>query len=176
MLGIMLSLLGVAIIVSHGSLATLAHLSVGAGDAWILVGIAIYALYPPLLRRRPVVHPLSLLVAVMGIGSLMMLPFCLREIAAGAPIRGGLASYAAMAYTAVLPSFIASLFLNRAVGIDRRGTGRAILASDTRSGHGSGRALLRRALSPLSCAGRCGGCRWHFPRLTASWNGTTGPP
>jgi drug/metabolite transporter (DMT)-like permease len=123
MLGMMLSLLGVAIVVSQGSLATLAHLSVGAGDAWILIGIVIYALYPPLLRRRPAVHPLSLLVAVMGIGSLMMLPFYLWEIAAGTTIRGGLASYAAMAYTAVLPSFIAYLFLNRAVELI--GAGRA---------------------------------------------------
>jgi len=123
MLGMMLSLIGVAITVSHGSLATLAHLSVGAGDAWILIGIGIYALYPPLLRGRPVVHPLSLLVAVMGIGSLMMLPFYLWEIATGPTIRGGVASYAAMAYTAVLPSFIASLFLNRAVELI--GAGRA---------------------------------------------------
>jgi drug/metabolite transporter (DMT)-like permease len=123
MLGMMLSLLGVAIVVSRGSLATLAHLSVSVGDAWILVGIVIYALYPPLLHRRPAVHPLSFLVAVMGIGSLMMLPFYLWEIAAGATIRGGLASYAAMAYTAVLPSFIAYLFLNRAVELI--GAGRA---------------------------------------------------
>jgi drug/metabolite transporter (DMT)-like permease len=122
-LGMMLSLLGVAIIVGHGSLATLAQLSMGAGNAWILAGIVIYALYPPLLRCRPAVHPLSLLFAVMGIGSLMMLPFYLWEIAAGAPIRGGLASYAAIAYTAVLPSFIASLFLNRAVELI--GAGRA---------------------------------------------------
>jgi drug/metabolite transporter (DMT)-like permease len=123
MLGMTLSLLGVAIVVSQGSLTTLTHLSVGAGDAWILAGIVIYALYPPLLRRRPDVHPLSLLVAVMGIGSLMMLPFYLWEIADGATIRGGLASYAAVAYTAVLPSFIAYLFLNRAVELI--GAGRA---------------------------------------------------
>jgi drug/metabolite transporter (DMT)-like permease len=124
MLGMTLSLFGVVIIISHGALPTLAHLSVGAGDAWILVGIAIYALYPPLLRRRPRVHPLSLLVAVMGIGSLMMLPFYLWEIASGATISGGLDSYAAMAYTAVLPSFIATLFFNRAVeliGAERAG-------------------------------------------------------
>jgi drug/metabolite transporter (DMT)-like permease len=122
-LGVMLSLLGVAIIVSHGSLATLSQFSVSAGDAWILGGVVIYAVYPPLLRRRPVVHPLSFLVAVMGIGSLMILPFYLWEIAAGATIRGGLASYAAMAYTAVLPSFIAFLFFNRAVELI--GAGRA---------------------------------------------------
>src|SRR5262249_31518300 len=122
-LGVTLSLLGVAIIVSRGSLATLAHLSVGAGDAWILVGIVTYALYPPLFRRRPAVHPLSFFVPGMGIGSLMMLPFYLWEISVGATIRGGAASYAAMAYTAVLPSFIASLFLNRAVELI--GAGRA---------------------------------------------------
>ena len=45
------------------------------------------------------------------------------QIAAGTTIRGGLASYAAMAYTAVLPSFIAYLFLNRAVELI--GAGRA---------------------------------------------------
>src|SRR5215469_192424 len=119
----MLSLLGVALIVTQGSFTTLPPSSVGAGDAWILGGIVIYALYPPLLRRRPVVHPLSLLVAVMGIGSLMMLPFYVWEIAAGATIRGGLASLAAMAYTAVLPSFIAFLFFNR--GVELIGAGRA---------------------------------------------------
>ena len=81
------------------------------------------ALYPPLLRRRPIVHPFSLLVSVMGIGSLMMLPFYLWEIAAGATIRGDLASFAALAYTALLPSFIAFLFLNRAVELI--GPGRA---------------------------------------------------
>jgi len=87
MVGVMLSLLGVAIIVSHGLLATLA------------------------------------LVAVMGIGSLMMLPFYFWELAAGATIQGGFASYAAMAYTAVLPSLIAFLFFNR--GVELIGAGRA---------------------------------------------------
>ena len=61
-LGLVLSLLGVAIIVSRGSLTTLAHLSVNVGDAWMLGGIVIYAPYPPLLRRRPVGRAAELLL------------------------------------------------------------------------------------------------------------------
>lgn len=113
--GVLVSLSGVAVISSHGSLTALLHLTLNAGDIWILCAVVIYALYTPLLRRRPPVHPLSFLVAAMGIGSMMMLPFYLGEAATGAAIVGGWPSYAALAYTAVLPSFVAYLFFNRAV-------------------------------------------------------------
>jgi drug/metabolite transporter (DMT)-like permease len=114
-LGVVVSIAGVAAIAGRGSLDALLHLSINVGDVWILVAVLIYAVFPPLLRMRPAVHPLSFLVASMGVGSLMMLPFYLGEIASGATIRGGWPSYAAMAYTAVLPSFVAYLFFNRAV-------------------------------------------------------------
>ncbi len=122
-LGVLLSLLGVAAIVSQLSLAALSHISLNIGDLWILGAVVVYALYTPLLRRRPAVHPLSLLVTMMGIGSCMILPFYLAEAARGATIQGGLPSYAAIAYTAVLPSFVAYLFFNR--GVELIGPGRA---------------------------------------------------
>jgi drug/metabolite transporter (DMT)-like permease len=122
-LGVALSLLGVLAIVSQLSLAVLSHVSLNIGDIWILGAVVVYALYMPLLRRRPAVHPLSLLVTMMGIGSCMILPFCLAEIARGATIQGGLPSYAAIAYTAVLPSFVAYLFFNR--GVELIGPARA---------------------------------------------------
>jgi drug/metabolite transporter (DMT)-like permease len=53
----------------------------------------------------------------------MILPFYLWEIGSGASVRGGLPSYAAIAYAAVLPSFIAYLFFNR--GVELIGPGRA---------------------------------------------------
>jgi drug/metabolite transporter (DMT)-like permease len=114
-IGVFVSLLGIAVIASAGSLDKLLHLSVNPGDVWILVAVVIYAVYSPLLRRRPAVHPLSFLVAAMGIGSLMMLPFYILETMNGATITGGWTSYAAMAYTMVLPSFVAYFFFNRAV-------------------------------------------------------------
>jgi drug/metabolite transporter (DMT)-like permease len=122
-LGVALSLLGVLAIISQLSLAVLSHVSLNIGDIWILGAVVVYALYMPLLRRRPAVHPLSLLVTMMGIGSCMILPFCLAEIARGATIQGGLPSYAAIAYTAVLPSFVAYLFFNR--GVELIGPARA---------------------------------------------------
>jgi drug/metabolite transporter (DMT)-like permease len=122
-LGVLLSLLGVTAIVSKLSLTALAQTSLDIGDIWILGAVVVYALYLPLLRRRPAVHPLSLLVTMMGIGSFMILPFYLLEHAGGARIEGGLPSYAAIAYTAILPSFIAYMLFNR--GVELIGPGRA---------------------------------------------------
>jgi len=122
-LGVLLSLFGVTAIISKLSLTALVQTSLDIGDIWILGAVVVYALYTPLLRRRPAVHPLSLLVTMMGIGSLMILPFYLAEHASGARIEGGLPSYAAIAYTAVLPSFIAYLFFNR--GVELIGPARA---------------------------------------------------
>ncbi len=122
-IGVVVSLGGVAAIASGGSLDTLLHLSVNRGDAWILAAVMLNAMYSPLLRRRPAVHPLSFLVTAMGIGSLMMLPFYLWEAGQGAVVQGGWTSYAAIAYTAVLPSFVAYLFFNR--GVELIGAARA---------------------------------------------------
>jgi drug/metabolite transporter (DMT)-like permease len=121
--GVLLSLIGVATIAAHGSFEILLHLSINRGDVWILVAMVIYGVYAAMFRRRPVAHPLSFLVAMMGIGSMMILPFYVWETAEGGRIEGGLPSWLAMAYIAVFPSFIAYLFFNR--GIELIGAARA---------------------------------------------------
>ncbi|MDR3535766.1 MAG: DMT family transporter [Acetobacteraceae bacterium] len=113
--GVAISLAGVATIAAHGSLQALASLQLNRGDLWIVAAMAVYGIYAVTLRRRPAVHPLSFLVAAMGLGSCMILPFMLWEAAQGATIQGGLPSWLAIAYTAVFPSFIAYLFFNRGV-------------------------------------------------------------
>jgi drug/metabolite transporter (DMT)-like permease len=113
--GVFLSLVGVAAIAAHGSFRALAALQLNRGDVWIIVAMVIYAPYAVLLRRRPPVHPLSFLVTAMGIGSCMILPFMLWEIAQGGRIEGGLPSWVGIAYTAIFPSFVAYLFFNRGV-------------------------------------------------------------
>lgn len=113
--GVAASLAGVVTIAAGGSPGALARLSFNIGDIWVLAGIVVYALYVVLLRRRPRVHPMSLLVALMAIGSVLLLPFSIWEAHGGAVIRGGWPSWAAIAYTAVLPSLVAYLFFNRAV-------------------------------------------------------------
>ncbi len=121
--GVIVSLAGVATIAAHGSLEVLLHLSLNRGDVWILLAMVIYGIYAAMFRRRPPAHALSFLVATMGIGSLMILPFYLWEFADGARIQGGLSSWLALAYIAVFPSFIAYLFFNR--GIELVGAARA---------------------------------------------------
>ena len=121
--GVLLSLIGVATIAAHGSLETLLHLTLNPGDVWILVAMVIYGIYAAMFRVRPAAHPMSFLVATMGIGSLMILPFYLWEIAQGGRIEGGPPAWLAMAYIAVFPSFIAYLFFNR--GIELIGAARA---------------------------------------------------
>ena len=119
----LVSLLGVAVIAAHGSLETLLHLSLNRGDVWILAAMVIYGVYAAMFRGRPAAHPLSFLVATMGIGSMMILPFYLWEIAQGGRIQGGPPAWLAMVYIAVFPSFIAYLFFNR--GIELIGATRA---------------------------------------------------
>jgi drug/metabolite transporter (DMT)-like permease len=121
--GILLSLAGVTVIAARGSLEVLTHLRLNPGDVWVLAALAIYAVYCVMLRRRPAVHSLSFLVAAMGIGSCMILPFMLWETASGASIHGGLPIWLGIAYIAVLPSFVAYLFFNR--GIELIGAGPA---------------------------------------------------
>jgi len=113
--GVVLSLIGVAVIAAHGSLETLLHLSLNRGDIWILAALLIYGIYAAMFRVRPATHPMSFLVATMGLGSMMILPFYLWEFAQGARIEGSLPAWLTLAYIAVLPSFVAYLFFNRAI-------------------------------------------------------------
>jgi drug/metabolite transporter (DMT)-like permease len=111
--GVLVSLAGVAVIAAHGSLQMLGGLRLNPGDLWVLGALAIYGVYCVMVRKRPAVHPLSFLVAAMAIGSCLMLPFMLWEVASGARIQGGLPSYLAIAYTAAVPSCVAYLLFNR---------------------------------------------------------------
>ncbi len=120
---IILSLIGVGVIATHGSVQALLTLRLNRGDAWILGASVIYGIYCALLRRRPDVHPLSFLIVIMGLGSCMMLPFYVMEARGGAIIQGGWPSYLAVAYTAVFPSFISYLLFNR--GVELIGSARA---------------------------------------------------
>jgi drug/metabolite transporter (DMT)-like permease len=131
--GVAVSLLGVATIAGHGSLEALLALSLNRGDVWIMAAMVIYGIYAAMFRRRPHTHPLSFLVATMGIGSLMILPLYLWETLHGGRIQGSAPVWSApvwsapvwlaMAYIAIFPSFIAYLFFNR--GIELIGAARA---------------------------------------------------
>ncbi|WP_051516660.1 DMT family transporter [Herbaspirillum sp. RV1423] len=125
LLGVIVSLYGVAAIISHGSLVGLSGFRLNRGDAWMLVAMVMWSVYLLLLPRRPRVLPtfcflwvtgvlglsgLTLLMLVNGGGQAFVIPLN-RSTAAG------------VSYLAVFPSILATLACN--YGIDRIGSVRA---------------------------------------------------
>jgi drug/metabolite transporter (DMT)-like permease len=112
--GLLVSLVGVWLVVSQGHLVGL-DLHVNAGDAWILAAVAAYAVYTVVLRDRPAVRPLTLLVTTFGLGALMVAPFAALELAGGRSVPATPGALAAVAYVGVIPSIVSFFCFNRGV-------------------------------------------------------------
>lgn len=123
MLGLALSLGGIVAIVARGDLSTLAALDLNRGDLLIFLAIVSYAFYTALLRRKPPVHPYSLVAVTFGCGALMLLPLHAVEWSMGSVPRFDGVTLAAMGYVALFPSVLAYLCYNR--GVELIGANRA---------------------------------------------------
>jgi drug/metabolite transporter (DMT)-like permease len=121
--GIGVSLTGVIVIICHGSLAALIGINFNQGDLWFIVALLIYGYYTAMLRKRPPMHPLSFLAAIMGIGALLLLPDVAVEIATGHTMVFDRESLLTCIYVCIFPSLLGYLFLNR--GIELIGANRA---------------------------------------------------
>lgn len=74
-LGLGIFLVGAAVLILQGDPATLAEPRFNAGDLWMLLAVALWAVYSVLLRRRPAeVPPLALHAMSVAAGTLWMLP------------------------------------------------------------------------------------------------------
>ena len=77
-LGILVSTLGAITIVSRGSLDTLLHLTVSAGDLWILTAAVSWAVYSVMIIRRPKAMSLiGFFASTAIIGTLIQVPLFL---------------------------------------------------------------------------------------------------
>jgi drug/metabolite transporter (DMT)-like permease len=121
--GICVSLTGVLVIISHGSLAVLTGIGFNRGDIWFLIALLIYAYYTAVLRRRPAMHPLSFLAVGMGWGAVLLIPALAVEIASGRTMVFDAESVLSFAFICIFPSLLGYLFLNR--GIELIGANRA---------------------------------------------------
>ncbi len=115
-LGVAASMLGAAIVIARGDLAALAGLRLAAGDLWLLLAVALWALYSVLLQRRPAdLPPLALLAATIVIGLALLTPLYALELAAGRHLTLGLESVLSIGYVSLFASVIAYIFWNRGV-------------------------------------------------------------
>ncbi len=121
--GVLVSLCGVAVIVTRGDVAALGHIRFNVGDVCILAAMVVYALYSAMLRLKPAMHWLSFLTVTVGLGALFLLPALSVEIALGGRISFDGATLAAAAYVAIFPSTLAYLFFIR--GVELIGANRA---------------------------------------------------
>lgn len=121
--GIVLSLAGVAVIVSRGEPLALLRVPLNMGDVWVFAAVVSYALYSALLRRRPAVHPSSFLATTFALGAAMLLPFHLGEHLSGRALRLEAPTLLAIGYVAVFPSVLAYFCYNR--GVELIGANRA---------------------------------------------------
>jgi drug/metabolite transporter (DMT)-like permease len=122
-IGIGLSLTGVVVIICHGSLTILLSIAFNRGDVWFIVALLIYAFYTAMLRKRPVMHPLSFLAVGMGGGALFLVPAIVLELAGGRTVTFDAESVLSFVYICIFPSLLGYLFLNR--GVELIGANRA---------------------------------------------------
>jgi drug/metabolite transporter (DMT)-like permease len=106
-LGIVISLLGVAALVTRGDPALLLRLRFNTGDLWSLACVPVWALYSVLLRRSPPeLGPMALLTVLVLIGVAILLPFALWAHALAPQMQLSLETLGGLLYLALFASLL----------------------------------------------------------------------
>ncbi|MGA4322604.1 DMT family transporter [Ectopseudomonas hydrolytica] len=119
--GMLVAVVGLAVLISQGQWSRLASLSFNQGDLIMLLAVVDWALYSLLLRRwaaylQPI-PPLALLGVFILLGVPLILPFYLYELAQGVQLTLNVANLSAIAYTAVFASLLAYLAWNHGIRV-----------------------------------------------------------
>jgi drug/metabolite transporter (DMT)-like permease len=121
--GVLVTMLGVAIIASGGDPSRLAPLALNLGDVLMIVACVLYASYTLGLSRRPLVSPLSLFTGMAGAAFATSVPLALAEAALGQFQWPTLTGWLVLGLVTVFPSFLAQIFFIQGVALI--GPGRA---------------------------------------------------
>ncbi|HZY68193.1 MAG TPA: DMT family transporter [Devosia sp.] len=130
LVGVVITIAGVALTASHGELTRILALDINFGDLLVLIASFAYAVYSITLRWRPQTDWRSFLLATFVGATLASLVFAatagggLGQVAAAVPNITPLGWFIA-AYTMVLPSIISQMFYVR--GVELIGANRASL-------------------------------------------------
>jgi drug/metabolite transporter (DMT)-like permease len=116
-LGVAITIAGVLLVVSRGSLAALAALDINHGDFLMLVASLLYAAYALGLRNRPPVSPVSVLTVFSAAAAISSLPLALVEAVLGLTTWPGATGWGVVAYVTVFPSVLSQLFFIKGVGL-----------------------------------------------------------
>jgi drug/metabolite transporter (DMT)-like permease len=124
-LGVIFSLLGVAIIVTKADLDILINLSFNKGDLWMVVAMFSWAIYSALLRKKKFdLSQASLLQVIISAGLIVLLPAYLIERALGFELNVNLPFILTLSYVVLFPglaSFICWIKGITIIGPNRSG-------------------------------------------------------
>jgi len=123
MLGIIVTLLGVALTASHGHLERILEMALNFGDILMIIACAFYAGYTVALKARPAMPGLVFFAGLALVAALVSVPFLIGEIMLGKAHIPTLKGFLILTYVAIGPSFLAQIFFMRAVELI--GPGRA---------------------------------------------------
>lgn len=114
--GVLVSFTGVMIILSRGSLATLAQFRLNIGDGWVVLSMALWSAYSIMLRHRPGgIDTIAFLFVIAVVGDLCVLPLYIGETMLGHPMHWTPVHVLAIAAIALFSSVLAYIFWNRGV-------------------------------------------------------------
>jgi drug/metabolite transporter (DMT)-like permease len=121
--GAVVTMTGVALVATGGSLQRLAGLAIGQGDLLMVLACVLYAGYTVALRRRPAISTFAMFAVLAAAALVTSLPLLAVEIAAGALQAPTAKGWLVVAFVAVFPSIVAQVCFMR--GVELIGPGRA---------------------------------------------------
>jgi drug/metabolite transporter (DMT)-like permease len=117
-LAMLVSILGLSVIVTHGDLHGILHLRLNPGDLAIAIGVWFWGLYIVLVNRHPVgLSGSDLLLVLILIGDLMIALVCATGLAGDLSFHVTAERAAGILYIAALPSALAYGLWHRGIAI-----------------------------------------------------------
>lgn len=127
--GYAITLLGVAVTASNGSLQTILGLGFNAGDLLMLLACIAYAIYTISLRYKPDIHWQSMFAASAFGGLLAAAPLFAWEVSAPGYAAPDAIGWGAILFAALVPSLVSQVLYVR--GVELIGANRASLFINT---------------------------------------------
>lgn len=122
--GFTISLVGVVLTATQGTLTRLVELDINFGDLLMLIAIFCYALYTATLRLKPKIHWLSTAAVFAFAAMLAAMPFLLWEYSAGNTVFPDTEGWLIVLYAGIFPSILSQIFFirgNELIGGNRAG-------------------------------------------------------
>lgn len=115
--GVTISAAGVLVIVFEGSLGALFELSINRGDAIMMVGMVMWALYTLKLNQRPEGMSLATFMFAMAvIGLPLTAPLAAWEVASHGWPQPGVREWLLLLYMSAIPTLLSTLLYGYAIG------------------------------------------------------------